>query len=78
VENLKNDIQSKAFTPGAARDLASRMARAIQASLMVRYATDASANYCIATRIHSEQSVYGTYDAPELVSKIIEYGLGTT
>ena len=64
------------MTPGTARALASRMARAIQASLMVQYATDASANYFIATRIHTEQSVYGTHDAPELVAKIIDYSLG--
>lgn len=75
VETLKSDIQSQAFTPGAARNLASRMARAIQASLMAQYATDASANYFIATRIHTEHSVYGTHDAPELVAKIIDYSL---
>lgn len=76
VETLKRDIQAKNFTPGAARTLASRMARAIQASLMIRYAEDASANYFLATRIHTEQSVYGTHDAPELVTNIIDYSLG--
>jgi len=76
VETLKHDVQSQTMTPGTARALASRMARAIQASLMVQYATDASANYFIATRIHTEQSVYGTHDAPELVAKIIDYSLG--
>ena len=75
VKKLKVEIQSHTFTPGGARALASGMARAIQASLMVRYSTDASAKYFIATRIHNEQSVYGAFDAPELVADIIDYSL---
>ena len=75
IETLKTNIQKQAFKPGAARQLASALARAIQASLMVQFATDASANYFIATRIHTEQSVYGTHDDDNLVKRIIDHSL---
>ena len=75
IDALKSDIHSRNFTQGAARSLTSRMARAMQASLMVRNASDAAANYFLATRIRQEHGVYGTHDAPELSSRIIDDGL---
>ena len=75
LDKLKSDIHGRNFTPGSARGLASRLARAIQASLMVTYANDPAANYYLATRIHTEHGVYGTHDAPDLATRIIDYSL---
>jgi len=75
VEKLKSDIQSQSITQGGARNLASRMARAIQGSLMVTYASDAAANYYLATRINVEHGVYGMHDAPDLALRIIDDSL---
>jgi len=78
VGKLKSDIHAQAFSPGAARTLASRMARAIQGSLMVRYAGDAAANYFLATRINTEHGVYGAHDATDLAVKIIDSSLASS
>lgn len=75
VEKLKSDIFSNNVTEGAARSLASRIARATQASLMVRYASDPAANYFLATRIYQEHGIYGTHDAPDLAASIVDYSL---
>lgn len=75
VDALKSDIHSRNFTQGAARSLTSRMARAMQASLMIRNASDAAANYFLATRIQKEHGVYGAHDAPELATQIIDDSL---
>jgi len=75
VDQLKSDIHARNVTQGAARSLASRLARAIQASLMIRYASDPAANYFLATRIVNEHGVYGAHDAPELAASIIESSL---
>ena len=75
IEKLKSDIFSNNFTQGAARSLASRIARATQASLMVRHASGAAANYFLATRIYEEQGIYGTHDAPDLATSIIDHSL---
>lgn len=75
VDTLKSDIRSRNFSQGAARSVASRMARAIQASLMLRYANTPSADYFIATRIHKEHGIFGTHDAPSLAKSITESSL---
>jgi len=75
IKELKSDIQAAVVNPGAARSLASRLARAIQASMLVRYASDASANYFLATRIHREHGIYGAHDSPDLAVDIIENSL---
>jgi len=75
VQKLKSDIHARTFTPESARSLASRMARAIQASLMVRYAGDSAANYYLATRIHTDHGIYGTHDDASLAANVIENSL---
>lgn len=75
VDRLKSDIQQRNVSAAGARSVASRMARAIQASLMVRYASDPAANYFLATRIHNEHCIYGAHDATDLADSIIDYSL---
>lgn len=75
VDKLKSDIASNQFTEGSARTLASRMARAIQASLMIRFSSDPAASYFLATRIHEEHGIFGTHDNAKLAVDIIDYSL---
>ena len=73
VDALVDDIESARFSEGNARQLTSRLARTIQASLMVQYAKPDAAAYFIATRIHSENGIYGQHDDAARAKNIIDY-----
>jgi len=72
TDTLKKEVASTQITPGAARSLASRLARAIQASLMIRYSQSDNAAYFIETRIATEHGIYGAHDAPGVVGNILD------
>ena len=78
TDTLKKEVTSTQMTPGAARSLASRLARAIQASLMIRYSQSDNAAYFIETRIATEHGIYGAHDAPGVVGNILDTAIDFT
>ena len=71
VTRLKDDITASKFTEASARQLTSRLARALQASLMIRYAGTASAEFYLATRIATEHGIYGVHEDAGNAKQII-------
>ena len=60
VNSLRVDFKNANFDEGSCRQLSANIARAICASLMVRYATQACAEHYIATRVFSQHGIFGS------------------
>lgn len=78
IRSLKDDIATGQFTEGSARALTSRLARALQASLMIRYADTESAEFYLASRIANEHGIYGIHDDLSNAKKIISNAMPQT
>ncbi len=73
MDALIDDIKKANYSEGSARQLASRLARTIQASLMVRYAQPDAATYFIASRIFTEHGIYGQHDDTSRAKLVIDF-----
>jgi len=72
VNSLRDDFQNAKFDESSCRQLSANIARAISASLMVRYAPDANAAHYIATRVHSQHGIFGTVPPAKDAAAILQ------
>ncbi|MEM7258409.1 MAG: hypothetical protein AAF404_13610, partial [Pseudomonadota bacterium] len=59
VGQLKKDIMAADYNEVSARSISSRLARALQAAMLMRHGIDASSEYFLQTRIAREHGIYG-------------------
>ena len=72
MTELRDDFQSAKFDESSCRQLSANIARAITASLMVRYAPDANAQHYIATRVHSQHGIFGSVPPAKDATAILQ------
>ena len=75
LNELKDDVAANKFTETSARALASRLARALQAAMMIQYASSAGAEFYLASRVATEHGIYGVHDDAANAQKIIDDAL---
>ena len=75
LNELKDDVAANKFTETSARALASRLARALQAAMMIQYASSAGAELYLASRVATEHGIYGVHDDAANAQKIIDDAL---
>jgi len=75
LNQLKDDVSANKFTETSARALASRLARSLQAAMMIQYASPASAEFYLASRIATEHGIYGVHDDAVNSKKIVDDAL---
>lgn len=75
VRRLKNDSAKEVYHEVSARSITSRLARALQASLLIRYGLPASADYYLQSRIKCEHGIYGASAETQGHHAIIDYAM---